>query len=98
MLAASSVDAMLKDRGYKEGSVYSRINKAAEDHLITKGMAEWAHEVRLDANEQRHADDSVQLPTEEDARRCVAFTRALGEFLFVLPARVERGRREAAAQ
>src|SRR5712691_7102676 len=63
MLAASSVDAMLKAKGYKEGSLYTRINKAAEDHLITDGMAKWAHDIRLDANDQRHADDNAQLPT-----------------------------------
>jgi len=33
MLSASSVDAMLKDKGYKKGNLYSRINKAVEDHL-----------------------------------------------------------------
>ena len=39
MLAASAVDAMLKGKGLKEGSLYSRIDKAATDHLITKEMA-----------------------------------------------------------
>ena len=98
MLAASSVDAMLKAKGYKEGSLYGRINKAAEDHLITEGMAKWAHEVRLDANDQRHADESASLPSAADARKCVEFAMALGQFLFVLPARVERGLAEASNQ
>jgi hypothetical protein len=43
MLAASAVDSMLKDKGYKEGSLYKRIDTAAADHLITDGMAQWAH-------------------------------------------------------
>jgi hypothetical protein len=98
MLAASSVDAMLKVKGYKGGSLYSRINKAAEDHLITEGMAKWAHEVRLDANDQRHADEAAPLPSAADARKCVDFAMALGQFLFVLPDRVERGLAEAATQ
>ncbi len=92
MLAASSVDAMLKAKGYKDGSLNDRIRKAAADHLITAEMAEWAHEVRLDSNEQRHADEDAPFPSESDARRTVEFTKALGEFLFVLPARVTRGR------
>lgn len=92
MLAASSVDAMLKDKGYIDGSLYSRIEKAAADHLITAEMALWAHEVRLEANDQRHADAVATLPTEEDAKRTVDFANALAEFLFVLPARVARGR------
>jgi hypothetical protein len=91
MLAASSVDAMLREKGLKDGTLYSRIKKAAEDHLITEEMAKWAHEVRLDANEQRHADDTAPLPTSDDARRIIDFAEALGPFLFVLPARVRKG-------
>lgn len=91
MLAASSVDAMLKAKSYKIGSLYSRINKAVENHLITQEMAQWAHEVRLDANDQRHVDEGASLPTADDAKRCIDFTLALGEFLFVLPSRVQLG-------
>jgi len=95
MLAASSVDAMLKEKEYQEGSLYSRINKAAEKHLITEEMAKWAHEIRLDANEQRHSDEDSLLPTEDDAKRVIDFAIAFGQFLFVLPARVLRGIEEA---
>jgi hypothetical protein len=37
VMAASAVDAMLKDLGYSEGSLYARIDKAAEDGVLTKG-------------------------------------------------------------
>ena len=91
MLAASSVDAMLKLKNYVQGSLYTRIEKAVADGLMTKEMAAWAHAVRLDANDQRHADETADLPSEEDARRCIEFAEALGEFLFVLPSRIQRG-------
>jgi len=91
MLAASSVDAMLKEKGLNNGSLYSRINLAVENHLITEEMSRWAHEVRLDANDQRHSDNSSALPTSDDAKKVIDFVQALGTFLFVLPARVERG-------
>jgi hypothetical protein len=91
MLAASAVDAMLKAKGLKDGSLYSRIDKAAADHLITVEMARWAHEVRLDANDQRHADEEVPLPQQADAKRAVDFALALAQLMFVLPARVQRG-------
>lgn len=94
MLSASTVDAMLKDKGYKKGNLYSRIDKAATDHLITKEMAIWAHQVRLEANEQRHADEEAELPDENDAKKTIDFTLALAEFLFVLPSKVERGLKE----
>lgn len=97
MLAASAVDAMLKNKGYTEGSLNTRINKAAKDHLITQEMARWAHEVRLDANDQRHSDETAMLPTDTDAARSIEFARALGQFLFVLPARVQRGLSDAAS-
>lgn len=78
MLRASSVDAMLKAKGYNEGSLYTRINASKEDNLITDGMADWAHEVRLDANDPRHADTENPLSSEADAQKCVDFTQALG--------------------
>lgn len=91
MLAASSVDAMLKLKGYTQGTLYTRIEKAVSDHLMTPEMAAWAHAIRLDANDQRHADESATLPTGQDARRSIEFAKALGEFLFVLPTRIQRG-------
>jgi hypothetical protein len=96
MLCASSVDAMLKHKGYKDGSLYTRIEKAATAGLITKEMSLWAHDVRLDANDERHADEQASMPNEVDAKKCIEFTNALGMFLYVLPGMVERGRREAA--
>ncbi len=95
MLSASAVDAMLKSKGLTKGSLYARIDKAAEDHLITKDMAEWAHDVRLDANEERHADENAPLPDMDAAKRAVDFAVALGQFMYVLPARVKRGREAA---
>ncbi|WP_180125781.1 DUF4145 domain-containing protein [Rhodoferax sp. BLA1] len=93
MLTASAVDAMLKDKGLKEGSLNSRIDAAAKNHLITAEMAAWAHEIRLDANDQRHADEEAELPDGANAAKAIEFANALAQFLYVLPARVERGRK-----
>ena len=95
MLCASSLDAMLKAKEYKEGSLNSRIEAAAKDHLLTEDMKAWAHEVRLDANDQRHADDNAGLPTIDDAKKTLEFTKAVAQFLFVLPARVTKGLKDA---
>jgi hypothetical protein len=95
MLSASSVDAMLKKKGYGSGTLNSRIDKATKDGLITKAMAEWAHAVRLDANDQRHADEGADLPSEADAQKSIDFVMALGQFLFVLPMMVEKGLNDA---
>ena len=95
MLSASSVDAMLKVKGYKDGSLYQRIKDASAGHIITEDMATWAHQVRLAANDQRHADESAQFPTTQEAQRSLDFAMALAEILFVLPARVTRGLQES---
>ena len=95
MLAASSIDAMLKEKGYKEGKLFGRINKAAADHVITSEMAKWAHEVRLDANDERHADEEAELPNSKDAKKTIDFALALAEYLFILPSKIERGIKEA---
>lgn len=94
MLCASAVDAMLKEKNYLQGSLHVRINKAVEDNLITSSMGKWAHQIRLDANEQRHADEESTLPTYQDAKRALDFALALGEFLFVLPNKVTKGLEE----
>jgi hypothetical protein len=96
MLTGSAVDAMLKNKGYTKGSLNTRIDEAAKAHLITNDMAAWAHDIRLDANDERHADEAAPLPDQADARKCLDFALALAQFLFVLPARVERGRKDAA--
>ncbi|OCJ22399.1 DUF4145 domain-containing protein [Rhizobium rhizogenes] len=91
VMAASAVDAMLKAKRYGEGSLYTRIDKALADNVLTKGMATWAHSVRLEANSVRHADEARPHASAEEARQTVEFAEALGNFLFVLTARVDRG-------
>lgn len=91
MLCACAVDAMLKEKGLSEGSLFARINKASENGLMTKEMAKWAHQVRLDANDQRHSDEEASLPTVDDAKKSIEFAQTLAEFLFVLPSKVTRG-------
>jgi hypothetical protein len=96
MLAGSAIDAMLKIKGYTEGSVYSRIEKAVEEHVLTAGMRDWAHAVRLESNKPRHADLDEPHGTKTLAEQTIKFAESLGEYLFSLPARIERGRAASA--
>jgi hypothetical protein len=95
MLAGSAVDAMLKDKGFTEGSVYSRIEAAVKANLLTHEMGEWAHSVRLSANNPRHADINSPHASPSEARSSIEFAKALGQFLYVLPERVRKGREAA---
>ncbi|MBZ3693238.1 DUF4145 domain-containing protein [Phyllobacterium calauticae] len=91
VMAGSAVDAMLKAKDYKTGSLYQRIDKALEDNILTQGMADWAHSVRLGSNRPRHADEDSPHVTQSEAQQSVEFAEALGSFLFVLTARIQRG-------
>lgn len=91
LMAASAVDAMLKAKGYTKGSLNDRIDQAVEDHILTEGMGKWAHAVRLEANNVRHADEAAPHRTKEEAEQVVEFADALGHFLFVLTAKIEKG-------
>ena len=91
MLIASAVDSMLKLKGYGDGGLYARLDKASSDRLIPGDMPAWAQGVRLDPSDPRHADEGAALPSAEDARRAVEFANALADLLFVLPGRVQRG-------
>jgi hypothetical protein len=97
MLAGSAVDAMLKAKGLAGGSVFDRINAAVAGHLLTPEMGEWAHAVRISSNNPRHADEDDPHATAEDAKKVIEFAEALAQFLFVLPARVARGKQAAEA-
>ncbi|MGV1821318.1 DUF4145 domain-containing protein [Agrobacterium sp. CG160-95] len=91
VMAGSAVDAMLKSKEYVEGSLYTRIDQALTDGVLTQGMADWAHSVRLGSNRPRHADENSPHVSYEEAKQSVEFAEALGNFLFVLTARIERG-------
>jgi hypothetical protein len=91
VMAGSAVDAMLKAKGLKEGTLYSRIDQALAENLLTKGMADWAHSVRLGSNRPRHSDEKRPHVSQEEAVQSVDFAEALGNFLFVLTARIESG-------
>ncbi|MDP3896768.1 MAG: DUF4145 domain-containing protein [Mesorhizobium sp.] len=91
LMAGSAVDGMLKHHGYSNGSLYSRIDEALAANLLTQGMAKWAHSVRLEANRPRHADKEQPHVSPEEAKQSVEFAEALGNFLFVLTAKISRG-------
>ena len=90
MVASSAVDAMLKDKGFDgDESLHKRINLAVDAGLLTKTMGDWAHHVRFMSNFPRHVDENVPHFSSQQAQITVNFAEALGEFLYVLPSRME---------
>ncbi|MBO6692940.1 DUF4145 domain-containing protein [Parvibaculum sp.] len=91
LMSAASLDAMLKEKGLADGSLFARIELAVKNGILTEGMAQWAQRVRLDANNPRHADADVPHLTGEDARRAFDFAKSIAEILYVLPGRMPLG-------
>ena len=88
VMSASAIDAMLKEKGLVDGSLYKRIKEAVEGGLLTNDMSKWAHLVRLNSNNPRHADGSNPHMTTTDATLSLQFAKAIAEVLFVLPSRM----------
>ncbi len=97
VVAASAVDAMLRAKGLTIGSLYTRIDAAEKNNIITGSMAQWAHAVRLEANNVRHVDDENPHATREQAQQVIQFAQALGTFLFTLQAKIDVGLETATA-
>lgn len=88
VMSAACIDAMLKDNNLADGSLYNRIDAAVEAGILTQNMADWAHRVRLDANNPRHADEAVPHMSIDDAQRAFDYANALTEYLYLLPSRM----------
>lgn len=88
LMSAASIDAMLKDHGLEEGSLYSRIDEAITKGILTQHMADWAHRVRLDSNNPRHADSDRPNLSADDARRAFDYANALTQYLYILPSKM----------
>ncbi|OMP77413.1 DUF4145 domain-containing protein [[Flexibacter] sp. ATCC 35208] len=54
---------MLKELGFIDGSLCVRINEAISNGILTRDMGNWAHQIGLDGNDQRHSDLAGDLPT-----------------------------------
>lgn len=65
-----------------KGTLYARIDQAAEQDKITNDIAEWAHQVRLEGNDAAHSEDPF---TPEEALQLHKFTELLLMYLFTLP-------------
>jgi hypothetical protein len=63
-----------------------RIDKLADNGLITRDLKEWAHKIRLEGNEAVH---DLPKPTKEQTEELQLFTELVLTYLFTLPAKVK---------
>lgn len=77
------------DPDLKKLSLFHRIERLAEDGMLTPAMRAWSHEIRLDGNDAVH-DETPE--TEADATVTQRFAEAFLTYAFTLPAMVEANR------
>jgi len=72
----------------KDDNLKKRIGDLSPD-LATPAMKDWAHHVRLDANDAAHEDEEF---SEEDARKLHTFAEMFLTYAYTLPKMLERAR------
>lgn len=81
-----SIELSLKDKdAAASGMLGKRIDHFRDSGGITEDVAQWAHIVRLIANEAAHDPGE---PTVEDVQDLASFTRVFLEYVYTLPEKV----------
>ena len=92
----SALEAALKDKfPDPSGTLFSRIQQAAERHALTPELAEWSHQIRIEGNKAVHDEGPYQ---EEEARLLEAFTDMVFRYLFTLPGMLQERKRQLLPQ
>jgi len=81
----SAMEVALKSLETQGSNVFEHINDAREKGLITQGLADWAHHLRLQGNEAVHELEA----NREEAQEMIEFLHLFLEITFVLPKRIE---------
>ena len=76
-----------------EGTLYKRIEDAADQGGLTSDLADWAHHIRLGGNDAVHGEEQF---SKEDAERLQTFTELVFMYLFTLPGMLEDAQAEPA--
>jgi len=89
VMARSALQFVVRERGAKEAKLRDQIDDLAAQGILHPLMREWAHEVRLLANESAHPDAPTPLePVPQDAKDIVNFLDFLLLYLYDLPQQI----------
>ena len=82
-LVDTTTKKQLADNSLKEGgTLYERLKRLADNHVIPSAVAEWAHEVRVIGNDGLHEDATV---SRDDAEMARSFALTYLRYAFELP-------------
>jgi hypothetical protein len=98
VMARSALQFVVREKGAKGKDLKAQIEDLVAKGVLHKLMADWAHEVRLLANESAHPEAPVPTDvTPEDARDIVHFLDLLLLYLYDLPKQIEKYRQRDSA-
>jgi hypothetical protein len=95
VMARSALQATLRDQKAEGPNLRAEIDGLAAKGLLPPIMKEWAHELRLLANESAHPSETSTPPSKKDVTDIIEFLEYLLAYLYNLPLRITqyRGRK-----
>lgn len=91
-LARAVVEATAKAHGITSGNLEMKIEKLADQRVISDAMKDAAHEIRFAGNEVAHGDLAEEPITREDAEEVLELMEAMLKRVYEEPAQVARVR------
>lgn len=92
LLARTTVEAIAKEHGITDGSLYHKIEQMQQDGIIPNTLRDEAHEIRLLGNDMAHGDLNVPVD-EQDAADILGFLDSLLDYVYQLPMAVQKRRK-----
>ncbi|MBI0141913.1 DUF4145 domain-containing protein [Bifidobacterium sp. W8106] len=89
LMARTVLEATAKDKGVTSGSLYEKIDELAAKTIITRQLAEEAHEIRLLGNDMAHGDLNTPV-SKEDAEEILGFLDSVLDYVYQQPIAIER--------
>jgi hypothetical protein len=93
LMARSAVQLVARKNGAKGKNLKEEIDDLAAKSLILPVMQEWAHEVRVLANEGTHPQPGSTGTNEKDAKDIVEFLTFLMSVVYTVPKQIEEYRK-----
>jgi hypothetical protein len=84
VMARSALQQAVRDHGAKGSNLRAEIDDLAGRGVLPSHMKDWAHELRLLANESAHPDNST-TPNQTDVSDILSFLDFLLVYLYTLP-------------
>lgn len=87
LLSRSIVEACAKDQGITRGNLAEKIDKLAEEGLVSQLVRDQAHEIRYFGNDMAHGDFIIPVKAEE-AEEVLNFLEILLNVVYQQPAKL----------